>query len=248
MGDSLKSSEIPCIIKVIERYIPKDEKGETAMERRILCFGDSNTWGFNAVTRERFENEVRWTKRLGKILGEDFEIIEEGLNGRCAVNEDQLKEGLKGLDYIHPCIMSHKPLDLVIIMLGTNDAKERYGMTPHNMAMGIIRVANKVRHSETGRGGQDPEILLVAPAAIGAEYVSCDAFLSMGREADRKTREMAAHLEMLSKESGFHYLNAGDHLEMGETDYMHLDEKGHRIMARILSEKITGILSEEGVI
>lgn len=216
------------------------------MERRILCFGDSNTWGFDAVTRERFGNETRWTRRLSRALGEGYEIIEEGLNGRCAVNEDQLKEGLKGLDYIHPCIMSHKPLDLVIIMLGTNDAKERYGMTSHNMAMGIIRVAGKVRHSETGRGGTDPEILIVAPAPIGPLYRNDDAVLSMGREADIKTREMASHLKVLSEESGFHFLNAGDHLKMGETDHMHLDEKGHRVMAEIIEGKISEIFGGEG--
>lgn len=214
------------------------------MEYRILCFGDSNTWGFNANTGERFEKEVRWTRRLGEILGEGFEIIEEGLNGRCAVHEDQLKEGLKGLDYIHPCIMTHKPLDLVIIMLGTNDAKERYSMTAHNMAMGIMRVANKVRHSLTGRGARDPEILVASPAPIGPDYVSCDAFLSMGREADRKTQEMPSHLKVLAQESGFHYLNTGDHLSMGKIDHMHLDEEGHRVMAEIMAAKILEIFKE----
>lgn len=223
---------------------PSDEKGDN-MERRILCFGDSNTWGFNAVTRERFGNEIRWTRRLRRELGDGFEIIEEGLNGRCAVNEDQLKEGMRGLDYIHPCIMSHKPLDLVVIMLGTNDAKERYGMTSHNMAMGIIRVAGKVRHSETGRDGSDPEILVVAPAPIGPEYVNSDAVLSLGREADRKTAEMADHLRTLSKESGFHFLDAGEYLKMGETDHMHLDEKGHAVMAEIIRNKISEIFAEE---
>ena len=120
------------------------------MEKRVLCFGDSNTWGFNAKDEQRFSKEIRWTRKLQKHLGEDYEIIEEGLNGRCAVCEDQLKEGLKGLDYIYPCIMTHKPLDLVIIKLGTNDSKERYSMTPHNIAMGIIRLANKVLHNACG--------------------------------------------------------------------------------------------------
>ncbi len=114
------------------------------------------------------------------------------------------------------------------------------------MAMGIIRVAGKVRHSETGRGGSDPEILVVAPAPIGPGYVNNDAVLSLGREADRKTAEMAEHLRTLSKESGFHFLDAGLHLEMGETDHMHLDEKGHKVMAEIVRDKIREIFAEEG--
>lgn len=214
------------------------------MEKRILCFGDSNTWGFNARDEQRFPKEVRWTRKLQQHLGEDYEIIEEGLNGRNAVCEDQLKEGLRGLDYIYPCIMTHKPLDLVIIKLGTNDSKERYSMTPHNIAMGIIRLANKVLHNGVGSTGGDPEILIVAPAPIGKDYMHVDAYLSMGREADRKSKDMVPYLEEMAKENGFHFLNAGLHLKMGETDHMHLDEEGHAKMAEILSDKIREIFSD----
>lgn len=222
-----------------------NEKEKTGMEKRILCFGDSNTWGFNARDEQRFSTEIRWTRKLQRHLGVEYEIIEEGLNGRNAVCEDQLKEGLKGLDYIYPCIMTHKPLDLVLIKLGTNDAKERYSMTAHNIAMGIIRLASKVRHNGVGSDGGDPEILIVAPAPIGKEYMHRDAYLSMGREADVKSRDMVPYLEQMAKENGFHFLDAGQFLKMGETDHMHLDEEGHEKMAAILEDKIRAIFNDK---
>lgn len=95
--------------------------------KRILCFGDSNTWGHNPESKigERFDNEFRWVKLLEKKLGKGYSVIEEGLCGR-TINTDYLtaenwyKNGYK---YLVPCLKSHNPLSLVIIMLGTNDLK-----------------------------------------------------------------------------------------------------------------------------
>lgn len=211
------------------------------MKYRILCFGDSNTWGYDAVNMERYSEVIRWTRRLGRLLGEEYEIIEEGLNGRTAVCDDPLKEGLNGLTYFYPCLMTHKPIDLVIIMLGTNDAKERFSLNAYNIAMGITRLAEKARYASSGRKGNDPEILVVAPAPIGKGYSECPSFFTMGRESDRKSEELHEHLSAMIRFSGFHYLNAGDYLEMGKTDHMHLDEEGHRLMAEIIKDKITEI-------
>lgn len=214
------------------------------MQKRILCFGDSNTWGYNAKDESRFEKGIRWTSVLCEKLGEEYEIIEEGLSGRTASCDDPLFEGLNGYSYIYPCIMSHRPLDLVIITLGTNDAKERFALTPLNIAMGIIRLANKIKNTQTGREGNDPEVLIVAPAPIGPRYKEKNAFYSMGRESDVKTKEMIPFLEKLAAEGGFHFLSAGDHLAMGETDHMHLNETGHQKMAEILHKKIQEILKD----
>lgn len=214
------------------------------MQKRILCFGDSNTWGYNATDESRFGEGIRWTSILENSLGKDYKIIEEGLSGRTASCDDPLFEGLNGYRYIYPCIMSHRPLDLVIITLGTNDAKERFALTPLNIAMGIARLAGKVRNTATGRDGKDPEILIVAPAPIGPLYKETNAFHSMGRESDRKTKEMIPFLRSLAKEQGYHFLAAGEYLSMGEVDHMHLNEEGHKKMAEILEDKIREILED----
>ena len=120
------------------------------MKRRIVCFGDSNTWGYNAKTLERFPEGIRWTSILAEFLGEEFQVVEEGLSGRTAVVDDPLFEGLNGLAYIHPCLMSHAPLELVIIMLGTNDTKERFHLTSYNIAQGIARLSYKAKNTQVG--------------------------------------------------------------------------------------------------
>lgn len=99
------------------------------MKRTIVAFGDSNTHGYCSETGGRFSEEERWPCLLEKYLGEEYRVMEEGLSGRTTVFEDPLFEGLSGLSYIFPCLMTHEPVDLLIIMLGTNDTKARFPVT-----------------------------------------------------------------------------------------------------------------------
>ena len=103
------------------------------MKKHIVCFGDSNTHGYCAMNDGRFDENERWTCFLQKNLGEDYLVLEEGLSGRTTCFNDPLFEGLSGLDYIYPCLMSHEPVDLLVIMLGTNDTKERFGFKADEM-------------------------------------------------------------------------------------------------------------------
>ena len=93
------------------------------MKKRIVCFGDSNTWGYNALESSRYGEEIRWTGRLQRLLGEEYTVIEEAQNGRTTVWDDPIENRLAGLTYLWPCMESHSPFDLLIIMLGTNDTK-----------------------------------------------------------------------------------------------------------------------------
>ncbi len=104
-----------------------------SMKKHIVCFGDSNTHGYCADPKDtethadRFSENERWTCLLQKALGDEYYVIEEGLSGRTTVFDDALHEKMSGLDSIYSCLMSHEPVDLLIIMLGTNDCKERFG-------------------------------------------------------------------------------------------------------------------------
>ena len=96
--------------------------------RRILCFGDSNTWGYDPATGERFDEQTRWTGVLQAALGGDYTVIEEGLNGRTTVWDDPIEGHKNGHEYLVPCLETHRPLDLVVLMLGTNDLKRRFSL------------------------------------------------------------------------------------------------------------------------
>ena len=52
---------------------------------RILCYGDSNTWGYIPLTEKRYPPEVRWTGRLQRLLGPDYQVLEDGLSGRTTI-------------------------------------------------------------------------------------------------------------------------------------------------------------------
>ena len=110
------------------------------MKKRILCFGDSNTWGYIAVKGERYDEDTRWTGRLSKMLGDGCTVIEEGLNGRTTVWEDFVENHMSGLEYLWPCMETHKPFDLIVIMLGTNDTKCYFGAQARSIADGAGRL------------------------------------------------------------------------------------------------------------
>lgn len=213
------------------------------MKKSIVCFGDSNTWGYDAETDCRFNDDVRWTGLLQTQLGDSYRIIEEGLPGRTSVSEDPLFEGLSGISYLYPCLMSHSPLDLVVIMLGTNDTKERFGLTSYNIAQGIVRLALKARGSGAGPEGKAPEILVLAPPPIGAGYSHTSIGKPMGRGCSEKSAEFPEHLAALLTGTGIHYIDSKAYVSMNEVDYMHLDQQGHRNMADLVQYHVKRILT-----
>ena len=135
----------------------------------ILCFGDSNTWGYKPDKSGRYDENIRWTGLLQKKLGSGYHIIEEGLCGRTTVFQDELREGRRGLDLIGVTVEMHNPIDLMIIMLGTNDTKERFNASPACIGIGMERLAMKAETVAAWRGGK-PKLLIVAPPHIGAGH------------------------------------------------------------------------------
>lgn len=207
------------------------------MKKRIVCFGDSNTWGYDALTDGRFSEEDRWTARLGQILGDAYTVIEEGLCGRTTVFEDPLNEGLNGLIYLPPCLMSHSPVDLLIIMLGTNDCKERFSATPGNIAYGMKRLILKAKQTRAWAG--QPNILIIAPAPIEKE---CEQSLVAGEMGicSEKSRKLSEEYKTCAMEMGCGYFDAGTVVKMNRIDYMHFDAQSHHDLADRLYDVVRG--------
>ena len=108
--------------------------------KTILCYGDSNTYGYDPETGFRYPYEDRWTTILQKRLGDEALVIPEGLNGRTTCFEDEIRPGRNGFAYLEPCLHSHGPIDLVVLMLGTNDLKIRFQLTPTDIGKAIDRL------------------------------------------------------------------------------------------------------------
>ena len=213
------------------------------MKKTIVAFGDSNTHGYCSQTGGRFSEEERWTCLLEQYLGNEYRVMEEGLSGRTTVFDDPLFEGLNGLSAITQCLLTHEPVDLLIIMMGTNDTKARFCCNAENIAKGLERLAGKAM-STTGAFRSGPRLLLIAPAPIEEGYASTSAANEMGPGCVEKSRQLAFWYEDLAKRIGCSFLDAGaiDGIRMHPNDYMHLDKKSHELLARALAELIPSII------
>lgn len=216
------------------------------MKRHIVCFGDSNTHGYCAMTGGRFDETQRWCHLLQEKLGDDFLVLEEGLSGRTTCFEDPIHEGLSGLAYIYPCLMSHEPVDLLIIMLGTNDTKERFGASAACIALGLKRlIAKAIATTDCWRDGK-ASILIVTPQNIDRQYMKTEIAATMGRGCAEKSEGLAEEYKKIAQLTGCYYLDANEFVtaQPNDIDYMHLTAEGHRQLAEGLTDKIREIFSE----
>ncbi|MDO4262011.1 MAG: SGNH/GDSL hydrolase family protein [Eubacteriales bacterium] len=211
--------------------------------KTIVCFGDSNTHGYNSRTMGRFTREERWTALLQRQLGAGYDVKEEGLSGRTTVFDDPLHEGLSGLSYLYPCLMSHEPVDLLIVMLGTNDVKQRFGATPQNIAVGMERLIRKAQSTTEAWSGQ-PNILLIAPPPIEPGYGTTFVSGEMGDLCVEKSRALAPLFEEAAGRLGCRFLDAAsiEGIGMYPYDYMHLSLDAHRALAGHLARLIPTLL------
>ena len=213
------------------------------MKKHIVCLGDSNTHGYCADPADcadhgnRFNENERWTCLLQKALGEEYLVLEEGLSGRTTVFPDPLHESMPALDVAYPILMSHEPVDLLVIMLGTNDTKDRLGMNAPCIALGMNRLIEKCK-SVPCWGDHAPNILVVAPPHIGRELRDpC-----MGETCAEKSEQLAEYYAPVAKNQGCAFLDAQGVAEFNRVDYMHLSRKGHEQLAAKLAELIPGLV------
>jgi lysophospholipase L1-like esterase len=212
------------------------------MKKRILCFGDSNTWGYSAKGG-RFEEDVRWPTRLAALLGDGFTVIEEGFNGRTCVYDDPIEGGFKsGLQYLPPCVMTHTPLDLIIIMLGTNDCKKRFQMTPFTIGGGVTALVKAARDYALDRDGVPPKIMIMAPAPILENVMETRHAEIFGADAPAVSRGLSRELSRVAKLMCCKFLDAGLYAEVSPVDAVHLTREGHLALAEAVREKILQIL------
>jgi len=217
------------------------------MKKHIVCFGDSNTHGYCvspsdcADGGDRFNESERWTCLLQKALGEDYYVIEEGLSGRTTVFPDPLHESMSGLDSIYSCLMSHEPVDLLIVMLGTNDTKERFGANAACIGIGMERLIMKAGTVAAWKDGK-PNILLICPPHIGEGLYSSENGRAMGAGCPEKSRLLAPIYREIAQRQGCAFLDAEGVAEFNDIDCMHLTRKGHAQLAERLAAMVKELI------
>lgn len=215
--------------------------------KTVLCFGDSNTWGYDPDATAKWSlpvrhaREVRWTGVLAVELGAGWHIIEEGQNGRTTVHDDPFTVARNGRDYLPACLESQQPLDAVVLMLGTNDLKEVFSVPASEIATGVGVLARMILQSTAGPRNAAPRLLLVAPPAIGELSDRPDIAEKFG-SAVAKARRLPALYQALATQLGCAFLDAQAHTTPSPLDGVHLDAASHAKLGRAIAAALRVLL------
>ncbi|MDQ8198252.1 SGNH/GDSL hydrolase family protein [Pelagicoccus enzymogenes] len=209
-------------------------------EKTILCFGDSNTWGCDPSGWRRFDRKTRWPGVLHKELGEGYHVVEEGLGGRTTVWDDPIEGHKNGYAQLQPLLRSHMPLDLLVIMLGTNDLKNRFSVSAMDVSWGMGRLIDLARANSDAFTSGKAEILVVCPPPFAPmEGLSLEGIFVGGEE---KSRQLASAYRAICKERGIGLIDAGDSISSSAVDGIHLEASEHDKLGRVIAREVASML------
>ena len=213
--------------------------------RRVLCFGDSNTYGANP-SGPRFDETERWPMLLQAYLGDGFRVLEEGFGGRTIAFDDPVEGGHKsGMVYLPPCLMSHNPLDLVAIMLGTNDTKQRFAMSAPAIAQALARLIRLCHLYALDARGEPSRVLIIAPSPVRMEVLGTLMAGTFDARSVEVSEQLAEEYQRIARLMRCAFLNAADFCSASTEDGVHLTAAGHRALARGVADKVLEIFKEE---
>ncbi len=204
----------------------------------VLCYGDSNTFGYVPETGMRYPKAIRYPGRLQFLLGEEYEVIEEGCNGRTTIHDDPIDGWKNGLDYLKPCLHSHRPVDIVILMLGSNDLKAAFHMTAEDIADGVAVLVDVIHRYTKEKQGFVPKIILVSPPELGPGIKTSPFYGAFEEGAVDESKRFPPYYRAVAEKYGCIFFNAAEHISPSEVDSLHLTEDGHRVLAEKLYELI----------
>ncbi|WP_258092301.1 SGNH/GDSL hydrolase family protein [Salipiger pentaromativorans] len=198
----------------------------------ILCYGDSNTHGTMpmrvAGLSERHPRAQRWPEVMARALGPDHQVISEGLPGRTTVHDDPVEGGVRSGIKVLPAILhSHKPIDLAILMLGTNDLKPRFSVTAYEIARSVERLLLAIRAEGVTRGE-----MIVCPPPLRETGTLRDVFAG----AEARQAGFETHLRAVAARHGCDFVAAGAHVAVSAGDGVHWEAAGHEAFGAIMAE------------
>lgn len=214
--------------------------------KKILVFGDSNTWGYHPGNKNPFPpydqwgDDVRWPGILQNRLGDGYTVMADGLCGRTAAAKDDIEPYTCGKDQIVPSLRSHSSLDLLILMLGSNDLKARYGYTAFDVAHSVGMVVETALTAKDAFRDCRPNLLLICPPPLGNLNRSFFAFEFQGSE--EKSKQMTPFFEIMAARYQTAYLNAGEYACFSAADGLHMEADQHLKLGEAVAAKVKTIL------
>ncbi len=205
--------------------------------KHILCFGDSNTHGY-IPGGGRYDSKTRWTGILAELLGSEYHIIEEGLNGRTSSFDDPFDPWKNAMSYIIPCLQSHEPIDLTILMLGSNDMKQYLEPSTEKIAASLKHLC------QTILAVSEAPVLLVSPILLGENMAASDFAASFPPSSVAISHELGLALKKVAKDLHIPFLDAAQIAMPSPADSLHLSAEGHRQLAEAFAMKIKHFMHE----
>ena len=201
----------------------------------VLCFGDSNTWGYNPKDGSRFPWGVRWTSVLQEQLKDQgVRVIEEGLCGRTTIFEDPLRQGRKGVELFPALLETHGQPEQIILMLGTNDCKTVFSASAEVIGKGIMCLLDQAKQF-----APDSKILLISPIFLGERVWEEEFDQEFSPESVEVSKKLGDVYEKIAKQYGVDFFRAADYVKCSEDDQEHMDAEGHRVFAGVVAEHIS---------
>lgn len=214
------------------------------MKKRVICFGDSNTWGYIPVTGQRYDETIRWPARLQEKLGyKDYTVVEEGLTGRTTVFDDPFDPELNGLKTMPAILRSAAPIDMLVFMLGTNDFQSNIPAgNPISTARAVQYMLETARSLGVDRPGEKMKILLISPVEITEDRLTFKENDVTDQTSINNSRKLGKHLRIVADQLGVEFIDAAKYIKPGKVDGVHLDEAGHAKMAELVYEMVHTML------
>lgn len=200
----------------------------------IVAFGDSNTWGSDPASGARLPRAQRWPTIMERELGPEFEVIAEGLRGRTTVHNDPIEPYRSGAEALPPCLMSHAPVDLVILALGCNDLKKRFSVSAFDIAEGAARLIFLVRAYGEGPNGAPPKILLMAPPPIA----KLTGYAEMFEGGAEKSRLLGQRFAEIASREAVAFLDAGAVMRCSDLDGIHYEPDQHALLGAAAAKAV----------
>ena len=204
----------------------------------VVCFGDSNTWGYDPVTGARYPPDVRWTGVLRDQLGAEYTVVEEGLNGRTTDVDDPVDIDRNGRTHLPSRLESHAPFDLLVIMLGTNDTRARLNRSASDIAQSAGLLGRMASRSVSGPGGTAPAVVLVAPPPM----LVLPGWDEMLAGAGEKSAQFGNRFAWIAERYGLHFFDAGSVITSSPVDGIHFSPESHALLGAAVAARTREIL------
>lgn len=216
--------------------------------KTILCYGDSNTWGYDASTYDpatgiakRMPYDMRWTGRIQNMLGPEYHIMVDALNGRTCMREDPYFPHRHGYNSLIESLDKNAPLDLVVLQMGCNELKQVYNLTAGMIAYGFERLVTAVK--QPFYGYSEPKVLVIAPSPVGKNIERAELGFVFGPEAYPKSLQLGALYEDIAKRNGCGFIDCAKlDFSLNDIDCLHYSREDHKKLADAAAPKIREML------